>query len=112
MSFAILFIVAFLAGLIIYLINRNWVIAVLIPMALFLFSTLADQQAQDAWAFTLIFGLPLVFFASLLGAYVVQIRSADHSVEHSGEHSLVEAHNDTQPEDYLDQQADSVETKE
>lgn len=49
----------------------------LIPMALFLVSTLADHAAKEAWAFTLIFGLPIVFFASLLGAYVVQIRSVE-----------------------------------
>ena len=39
--------------------------------------TLADQAARDAWAFTLVFGLPIVFFASLLGAYVVQIRTVE-----------------------------------
>ena len=77
MLFAILFIIAFLVGLLIYLLNRNWIPAVLVPMALFLFSTLADQAASDAWGFTLIFGLPIVFFGSLLGAYVVQIRSSE-----------------------------------
>jgi TctA family transporter len=81
MLFAILFIVAFLVGVIIYKFSRNWVSTVLIPMTLFLANTLADTQAKDAWAFTLIFGLPLVFFASLLGAYVVQIRTIEPESE-------------------------------
>ena len=81
MPFAILFIVAFLVGVIIYKYSRNWVSTVLIPMTLFLVDTLADTQARDAWAFTLVFGLPLVFFASLLGAYVVQIRSIEPESE-------------------------------
>jgi hypothetical protein len=81
MPFAILFIVAFLVGVIIYKYSRNWVSTVLIPMTLFLVDTLADTQARDAWAFTLVFGLPLVFFASLLGAYVVQIRTIEPESE-------------------------------
>ncbi|MFT5136139.1 MAG: hypothetical protein ACI9XU_000149 [Arenicella sp.] len=85
MPFAILFIVAFLVGVIIYKYSRNWVSTVLIPMTLFLVNTLADTQARDAWAFTLVFGLPLVFFASLLGAYVVQIRTIEHESEESAE---------------------------
>lgn len=85
MPFAILFIVAFLAGVIIYKFIQNWIPTVLIPMALFLVNTLADTEAKDAWAFTLIFGLPLVFFASLLGAYVVQIRTIEPEQEEGAE---------------------------
>ena len=77
MAFALLFIIAFLIGFVIYSYNRQWVIAVLVPMGLFLLTTVADVSAKDAWAFSLVFGLPIVFFASLLGAYVVQIRSDD-----------------------------------
>jgi len=77
MQFAVLFIVAFLFGLAIYWFNRKWMIAVSIPMLLFLVTTLADYEAREAWAFTLIFGLPIVFFASLLGAYVLQLREID-----------------------------------
>ena len=77
MAFALLFIIAFLIGFLIYRFNGDWKISVLIPMGLFLLTTLADSSAKDAWAFSLIFGLPLVFFASLLGAYVVQIRNPD-----------------------------------
>jgi hypothetical protein len=38
---------------------------------------LADTEAQDSWSFTLIFGLPIVFVASLLGAYVVELRRGE-----------------------------------
>ncbi|MFT5611302.1 MAG: hypothetical protein ACI9WC_000931 [Arenicella sp.] len=89
MPFAILFIVAFLVGVIIYKYSRNWVSTVLIPTTLFLVNTLADTQARDAWAFTLVFGLPLVFFASLLGAYVVQIRTIEPESE-EGEETIDE----------------------
>lgn len=81
MEFALLFILAFLAGLLIYRINYNWIPAVLIPMGFFLVTTLADQEAKDAQTFSLVFGLPIVFFASLLGAYVLQIRTVETEVE-------------------------------
>ena len=74
MQFAILFILAFLAGLAIYRFLSNWVPAVILPMALFTITTLLDFGAREAWMFTLLFGLPIVFMGSLLGAYVVQIR--------------------------------------
>jgi len=78
MEFAILFILAFLVGFAIYHFSRKWASAVLIPMIIFTGTTLIDVAARDAWVFTLLFGLPLVFFASLLGAYVVQIRDPDY----------------------------------
>lgn len=78
MEFAILFIICFLVGFGLYTYLNNWIPAVVIPMLLFVITTVADTAAREAWMFTLLFGLPLVFFASLLGAYVVQIRSADH----------------------------------
>lgn len=77
MLFAILFILAFLCGLIIYRFLWNWVPAVTVPMALFVLSTVLDQQAKEAWGFTLIFGLPIVFVGALLGAYVLQIRQPE-----------------------------------
>jgi hypothetical protein len=46
-------------------------------MALFVVTTLADTEAQESWGFTLIFGLPIVFVASLLGAYVVELRRGE-----------------------------------
>lgn len=77
MIFAILFILAFLVGLITYLLTDKWLIAVVLSMGLFVVSTLADTQAQENWSFTLIFGLPIVFVGSLLGAYVVELRRYD-----------------------------------
>lgn len=80
MIFAILFIIAFLIGLVTYLLSNKWLAAVLLSMALFVVTTIADTEAQDSWGFTLIFGLPIVFVASLLGAYVVELRRGE-SVE-------------------------------
>ena len=77
MLFAMLFIIAFLVGLIVYHFTRDWKTAVVLPIVLFVLNTLTDQQASEAWSFTLIFGIPIVFFASLLGAYVVQIRTIE-----------------------------------
>ncbi len=77
MIFAILFILAFLIGLVTYLLSEKWVVAVLLSMGLFIVNTLADTQAKDSWTFTLIFGLPIVFVASLLGAYVVELRRGE-----------------------------------
>ncbi len=77
MIFAILFILAFLIGLITYLLSNKWLIAVLLSMALFIFSTLADADAKESWSFTLVFGLPIVFVGSLLGAYVVELRRGE-----------------------------------
>ncbi|MFQ3244167.1 MAG: hypothetical protein ACI9SP_000794 [Arenicella sp.] len=77
MIFAILFIIAFLIGLVTYLLSNKWLVAVLLSMALFVVTTLADTEAQESWGFTLIFGLPIVFVASLLGAYVVELRRGE-----------------------------------
>lgn len=77
MQFAILFILAFLVGAGIYRLLFNWVPAVFVPLGLFTVTTLLDFGAQKAWAFSLLFGLPIVFMGGLLGAYVVQIRQPD-----------------------------------
>lgn len=80
MLFAILFIVAFLAGVIIYYFSRQWLIAVAIPMGLFALNAVVDSNDSSSLIFTLVFGLTIVFFASLLGAYVVQTRTAEKQV--------------------------------
>ena len=77
MIFAILFILAFLLGLVVYLLTDKWLASVVLSMVMFLVTTLSDSQAHESWLFTLIFGLPIVFVASLLGAYVVAIRRGD-----------------------------------
>ncbi len=84
MIFAILFIIAFLFGLIIYAFSRQWMWAVAIPMVLFTLNAILDDEAvAGSLLFTLVFGLTIVFFASLLGAYVVQIRSPDEPEQNS-----------------------------
>lgn len=77
MIFAILFILAFLIGLAVYLLTDKWIAGVALSLILFVLTTISDSAAQDNWTFTLIFGLPIVFVASLLGAYVVAIRRGD-----------------------------------
>ena len=83
MLFAWLFIAAFIAGLLIYSLNRKWVAAVSVPTVLFASVTLIKSDLDYSLAFMLTFGLPIVFFASLLGAYVVQMRTTDPAPEDS-----------------------------
>lgn len=86
MLFAILFISAFLAGAVIYYFTRQWMIAVIVPMVLFALNAVVDPGESGSLLFTLVFGLTIVFFACLLGAYVVQTRSRDgYEVEDTGE---------------------------
>lgn len=77
MIFALLFILAFLVGLVSYALTDRWLFAVLFSVSLFVVTTFADGDACDYWGITLVFGLPIVFFASLLGAYVVQLRRGE-----------------------------------
>lgn len=81
MIFALLFILAFLIGLVSYLLTNQWLFAVLFSMALYIAMTFADNDASATWGITLVFGLPIVFFASLLGAYVVQLRRGEDADE-------------------------------
>lgn len=83
MIFAILFILAFLFGFGLYSFTRQWVFTVALSVFLFSISAFFDQSANsNSLSFTLLFGIPIVFFASLLGCYVVQIRSPDYLSEH------------------------------
>ena len=81
MIFALLFIVAFLVGLVSYVLTDRWLFAVIFSLALFVATTFADTAASEHWGITLVFGLPIVFFASLLGAYVVQLRRGEDGDE-------------------------------
>ncbi len=74
MIFAILFVVAFLFGLASYALTQRWVISISVPIVLFLIAVLWGESEKGALAFTLTFGLPLVCFAGLFGAYVYQIK--------------------------------------
>lgn len=66
-------------GALVYRVTFQWIYAVAGPVIAFVVTTLMDVVAQDAWLFTLYFGVPIVFFGSLLGSYVVQIRT--HELE-------------------------------
>lgn len=77
MIFALLFIFAFLIGLVSYSLTNQWLFAVVFSLVLFIATTFADTDASEYWGITLVFGLPIVFFASLLGAYVVQLRRGE-----------------------------------
>jgi len=68
---------AFLIGLVVYLLTNKWLASVLFSTALFIGNILSDVAARDNWGFTLIFGLPIVFVASLLGPYVVELRRGE-----------------------------------
>ena len=83
MLFAILFIAAFLIGVVLYLLWRQWIIAVAVPMVLFALNVIFDAPDRGSLVFTLVFGLIIVFFASLLGAYVVQKRTIEPAASDS-----------------------------
>lgn len=74
MIFALLFILAFAVSLVAYLLTSRWWIGSLLCVTLFTVNALMDAEAQDYWQFTLIFGIPIVFVASILGPYVVELR--------------------------------------
>ena len=74
MVFAILFAIAFFIGLFVYKLTGKWLSAIAISSALFILNTITDTQSSDKIIFTLVLGLPVVFVASLCGAYVVQLR--------------------------------------
>lgn len=74
MEFAILFILAFLIGLIVYMVSNQWMLSVGSALVLFFLNILSDTDAQSSWGFSLIFGVPIVFVGSLLGPYIVELR--------------------------------------
>jgi len=81
MIFGLLFIMAFIVGLVVYLLTNKWLVAVGFSTALFVANAVSDGVAQDSLGITLVFGLPIIFVASLLGAYVVELRRGDDSEE-------------------------------
>lgn len=74
MIFAILFVVAFFIGLIAYLVTGKWLSAVFISMGLFVINAIVDSASIKQFSITLMFGLPVVFAASVFGAYIVELR--------------------------------------
>ena len=74
MIFAILFVIAFAVGLVTYLVTGKWLSAALVSIGLFILNTLSDTDQSDKALYTILLGLPVVFCASLFGAYVVELR--------------------------------------
>ncbi len=76
---------AFLVGLVAYLLSNRWQLSIAIPTALFFLNLLSDSQAD--WGINLIFGLPIVVVGGLLGAYVPVIyRGEDADEAESSSH--------------------------
>jgi len=85
MIFAILFVIAFAIGLVAYLATGKWLSAALVSVSLFaLNAILSSTSGKQLWI-TLLLGLPVVFAASIFGAYVVELRRGpDESELESG----------------------------
>jgi len=88
MIFAILFVVAFIIGLVAYLVTGKWLTAALISMGLFTLNTVSDSNAYEHVGITLLLGLPVVFVASLFGAYIVELRRGIDADEAMADESL------------------------
>ena len=80
MIFAILFILVFLIGAVTYHFTSQWWHGIAIATGLFCLNVLLDTSAHEYWSISLIFGLPIVFVAALLGAYVVEQRRPQEEV--------------------------------
>jgi len=76
MIFAILFFIAFVVGVIAYLVsNRWWAGGVIMVLLLLVFSITGLEQAPLR-GMAVYFGIPIIFLGSLFGAYIVQLRRA------------------------------------
>lgn len=79
MEFAYLFIFSFIVGLVCYWFTKKWWLAsVIISIILMVLALMGGDNAQQQ-LFMLAWGLPIVFIAGLLGAYVIQLRNFDES---------------------------------
>lgn len=81
MIFAIIFVAAFVIGLISFVMTDKWwwgfVVATVVLIVLAVFDGQAiDGQAAALHGVTLYFGVPIVFLGNLFGAYIVQLRRA------------------------------------
>ena len=74
MIFAVFFVLAFLLGVLAYLLSNRWLVAVCVPMILYVLVFLFDDGFGLDSVTSLIFGLPIMFVGGLLGAYIVELR--------------------------------------
>lgn len=79
MIFALLFFLSFVVGWLIYFFSSRWLIAVGLPLALFILGSFGGGLALSNLGMSLAFGIPIVFLGALFGAYIVQIRRFDES---------------------------------
>jgi len=87
MIFAVLFVVAFLIGVLVYIASNRWILAVCIPTFLYVTIVLLDEGFTAESALSLVFGLPITSVGGLLAAYVVELRRGLDD-EHQPEESL------------------------
>ena len=92
MIFALLFIMSFLIGAVIYYNYRHWITSVLIPILVFVISIIAtsgsSSESEYSMTFLLSFGISIIFFSSLLGTYIIETRifhDQDDNVETADE---------------------------
>lgn len=93
MAYAILFVMAFLLGAVLYWTSGRWWLGVSAAMVMYIFDVLTDEAAREVWVISLIFGLPIVFAAALLGAYVLE--RARYEPDEAAESELSETEDET-----------------
>ena len=84
MIFAILFFVSFVVGIAAYLASGRWWFGGIALSGLLLLLSFGDSLG----GVTIYFGVPIVFFGSLFGAYIVELRRAPE-LDESGEDKTV-----------------------
>lgn len=72
MIFAILFFVSFVVGIAAHLASGRWWLGGMALSALLLLLSFGDSLG----GVTIYFGIPVVFFGALFGAYIVELRRA------------------------------------
>jgi len=74
MIFAALLVLAFLLGVVVYLLTNRWMVAVCVPMVCYVLVFMFDEGFSLDSMTSLIFGIPIMFVGGLLGAYIVELR--------------------------------------
>lgn len=76
MIFAILFFASFVIGLIAFIATDRWWLGGVFCAVGLMLVTLSSFSEAALQGVALYFGIPIVFFGSLFGAYIVQLRRA------------------------------------
>ncbi|MCH2189732.1 MAG: hypothetical protein MK188_02250 [Gammaproteobacteria bacterium] len=91
MIFALLFFFAFVIGVVTYVISDRWWAGALISAAIPVLAVLAGIISPALQSMALYFGLPIAFFGSLFGAYVVNLRRAPELDDGHGQSESVDS---------------------